>query len=537
MYFLGISGGLMIGNQDGGAALMKDGKLIAAVEEERLLGDKHASGNLPRRAIAYCLKEAGITIQDVESVSFPGKTYRDFDAILKDYLEFHFGHAPKIELVDHHTAHAATTYFAWDRDPALILTMDFSGDRACTTASVGEGNEIREVLRMGKPNSLGVYYSVLTQYLCFMKDSDEYKVMDLSPYGEPTIDMNGLLCKDGETYRLNSEFLKIHVAPDLPAPSKQERLYIGDLGLPGKARLASEPLTDYHRDVAASGQKQLEDMVLHLIEGLVKQTGLRRLCLAGGVSLNCVMNQKIRESGLVDELYVLPHVSDAGLSIGGAMLQSAAHGVRPEPMQHCYIGPSFSDDEIDDVISNCHIKAEKLENVAEQATADLAVGSVVGWFQGRMEFGPRSLGNASILADPRKAEMKDRINLLVKFREGFRPFTPSVAEEAAGEFFKDIKISPYMTQTYDVQPDKRAVIPAVTHVDGSARVQTVSRKYNPRYHALISEFGRLTGVPVVLNTSLNLMGQPIAAHPRAALANFYSTGMDRMALGSWYLSK
>ena len=537
MYFLGISGGVMIGNQDGGAALMKDGKLIAAVEEERLLGDKHASGNLPRRAIAYCLKEAGITIQDVESVSFPGKTYRDFDAILKDYLEFHFGHAPKIELVDHHTAHAAATYFAWDRDPALILTMDFSGDRACTTAAVGEGNEIREVLRMGKLNSLGVYYSVLTQYLGFMKDSDEYKVMGLSPYGEPTIDMNGLLCKDGETYRLNSEFLKIHVAPDLPAPSKQERLYIGDLGLPGKARLASEPLTDYHRDVAASGQKQLEDMVLHLIEGLVKQTGLRRLCLAGGVSLNCVMNQKIRESGLVDELYVPPHVSDAGLSIGGAMLQSAAHGVRPEPMQHCYIGPSFSDDEIDDVISNCHIKAEKLENVAEQAAADLAAGLVVGWFQGRMEFGPRSLGNRSILADPRKAEMKDRINLLVKFREGFRPFTPSVAEEAAGEFFKDIKISPYMTQTYDVQPDKRAVIPAVTHVDGSARVQTVSRKYNPRYHALISEFGRLTGVPVVLNTSLNLMGQPIAAHPRAALANFYSTGMDRMALGSWYLSK
>jgi carbamoyltransferase len=175
--------------------------------------------------------------------------------------------------------------------------------------------------------------------------------------------------------------------------------------------------------------------------------------------------------------------------------------------------------------------------VAEQAAADLAAGLVVGWFQGRMEFGPRSLGNRSILADPRKAEMKDRINLLVKFREGFRPFTPSVAEEAAGEFFKDIKISPYMTQTYDVQPDKRAVIPAVTHVDGSARVQTVSRKYNPRYHALISEFGRLTGVPVVLNTSLNLMGQPIAAHPRAALANFYSTGMDRMALGSWYLSK
>lgn len=236
-------------------------------------------------------------------------------------------------------------------------------------------------------------------------------------------------------------------------------------------------------------------------------------------------------------MFVPPHVSDAGLSIGGAMLQSAAHGVRPKPLQHCYVGPSYSDEEIAEVIESCHIKYERPENIAAQAAADLAAGLVVGWFQGRMEFGPRSLGNRSILADPRKAEMKDRINRLVKFREGFRPFTPSVTEEAAGEFFEDIKHSPYMTQIYNVRPEKREIIPAVTHVDGSARVQTVSSRYNPRYHALISEFGRLTGVPVVLNTSLNLMGQPIAAHPRAALANFYSTGMDRMALGSWYISK
>ncbi len=537
MYFLGISGGILPGNQDGAAALVKDGRIVAAVEEERLIGIKHASGLLPKNAIKFCLKKAGITLKDVQSVSFPGKTYKDFNAILTDYLEFHFGYAPPVVLCDHHTAHAASTYFVWGREPALILTMDFSGDRVSTFAAIGRGQEIEEIYRIRKPNSLGIFYSILTQYLGFQKDSDEYKVMGLSSYGSPKYDLSGVLCTNGTTYHLNAEHLQSFEDPDRPAPSKQERLFSGNLTLPENARLADEPVTEYHMDVAASGQKALEDVVLHLIEKLVKQTGIRRLCLAGGVSLNCSMNQKIRESGLLDELFVPPHVSDAGLSIGCALLESTKHKIVPRTLEHGYLGPAYTDAEILQILEDCHATYEKPESVEVRAAKDLAAGKIVGWFQGEMEFGPRALGNRSILADPRDDGMKDKINRLVKFREQFRPFTPSVLAERAEDFFENTVPSPYMTVTFNVKEAKKSVIPAVTHVDGTARIQTVCAQTNEKYHRLIQEFDKITGVPVLLNTSLNVMGQPIACSPRMALATFHSCGMDSLALGPYYLTK
>ena len=421
MYFLGISGGVLSGNQDGAAALIHNGEIIAAAEEERLIQIKHASGLLPKNAIRFCLKQAGISIRDVASVTFPGATYKNFNEILHDYFDFTFGYSPPIVLEDHHLCHAASTYYLWTREPALILTMDYSGDGTSTFAAVGENLDIRELYRISKPNSLGVFYSILTQYLGYQKDSDEYKVMGLASYGKPTLDFSEVLHIHGEKYQLNPAHLKSAVSPGLPAPSKQEKIYVGNLSLPQPARLSGEPVTEYHMNVAASGQKSLETMVLHLVERLVKKTGIRRLCLAGGVSLNCSMNQKIRESSLVDDFFVPPHVSDAGRAIGGALLQSVKNNIAPKPLNHAYLGPEYRNEEIRQVLDDCHLNYEFLENIEARVAEDLARGMIIGWFQGRMEFGPRALGNRSILADPRDESMKDKINRLVKFREEYRP--------------------------------------------------------------------------------------------------------------------
>lgn len=538
MYFLGINGGVMTGNQDGAAVLIKDGAIVAAAEEERFIGIKHASGLLPKNAIKFCLKEVGISIKDVANVSFPGATYTNFEETLKDYFDFNFGYVPPITLVDHHLAHVASTYFTWTNDPALILSMDFSGDRISTMAAIGDGTEIREIYRIEKPNSLGIFYSMFTQYLGFEKDNDEYKVMGLSSYGTPKYDLTDVLRKNGDTYKLNYSHLKDSLlSPNIPAPSKQERLYVGNLSLPHRGHLSNEPITSYHQDVAASAQKLLEDIVLHLVERLVKKTGIRKLCVAGGVALNCVMNQKIRESGLVDSFFAPPHASDAGLSIGCALLQNVSSKTDPKVLEHCYLGPSYADEEIREVIEHCHLNYERPASLEQRIASELANGKIVGWFQGRMEFGPRALGARSILADCRRPEMKDRINKLVKFREPFRPFTPSVLEEEAGEYFENATISPYMTVTYNVKKDKQHIIPAVTHVDGTARIQTVNKRTNNRYHKLIEEFNKITGVPVILNTSLNVRGQPIACSPRTAVSIFCATGMDAMGIGPFLLSK
>lgn len=537
MYFLGISGGVLSGNQDGAAALVKDGIIIAAAEEERFIRIKHASGLLPKNAIKFCLKQAGIAIKDISSISFAGATYTNFEEILKDYFDFTFGYAPPIILIDHHLAHAASTYYLSGFDSSLILSMDFSGDRISTFAAMGDGMQIKEIYRIAKPNSLGIFYSMLTQYLGFQKDNDEYKVMGLSAYGNPKYDLGKVLKKDGKIYQLNPAYLRNNVSPNMPALSKQERIYVNNMSLPYRGRLADEEITPYYKDVAASGQKLLEDIVLHLVDNLVKKNGLRKLCLSGGVALNSVMNQKIRESGLVDSLFVPPYVSDAGLSVGCALLQSVKYNIRPKPLEHAYLGPSYSVDEIKKVLEACHLEYEIPINLEERVADDIAKGKIVGWFQGRMEFGPRALGNRSILADCRDPEMTDKINRLVKFRESFRPFAPSVLDENAAEFFESITVAPYMIETFKVKPEKKSIIPAITHVNGTARVQTVSKKTNPRYHKLITEFKKITGVPVILNTSLNIMGQPIACTPRQAIENFFSTGMDVMVIGSFYLSK
>ena len=537
MYWLGISGGVLAGNQDGAACLLRDGRIVAAVEEERLLGIKHANGQLPRRAIEHCLARAGIGLRDVAAVGFPGITWAGFDATLRDYLLLHFGHAPEIRLLDHHLAHAASSYGFSGLDDALVLTLDFSGDRTSTALFHARGDAIEPVLRIARPNSLGLFYSMLTQYLGFGRDDEEYKVMGLASYGEPRFDLSEILRPEGESYRVNPAFVKSALRPDLPAPSKQEGLF-APLPLPRPHRVAGEKLEPYHMDVAASAQRALEEAVLNLLRHAAPKSPSRHLCLAGGVALNCAMNRLIRESGLFDSLFVPPHVSDAGLALGcAALLSLEGQRVRPEPIAGCDWGPRFSDEEIEKVLERCGVRAERPEDLCAAVARDLAEGRIVGWFQGGLEFGPRALGSRSILADPRHAAMKDRVNHAVKLREGFRPFAPSCLEERAAEWFVDSVKSPYMTITFEVKPGQRQRVPAITHVDGTARVQSVGRAASPLFHRLISEFERRSGVPMLLNTSLNVQGQPIVADPRAALGLLYSTGLDGLAIGSFYLRK
>jgi carbamoyltransferase len=389
-----------------------------------------------------------------------------------------------------------------------------------------------------RPNSLGLFYSILTQLLGFQRDNDEYKVMGLASYGKKEVDLSWLLSYGGGEYRFHHEDFMVPMGPMQPFPSKQEGIYADRLvERLGKARLKEETLEQRHMDLAYSAQKTLERAVTDLVTWLHKETGSRNLCIAGGVGLNCVMNQRLLALPFVDRIYVQPAASDAGTAIGAALEVVAEHGFQPEVMDHVYTGPSFSDEEIQRALDSYKVPYRREQDICRFAAEKLAQGSIVSWFQGAMEFGPRALGNRSILADPRDPAMKDRINATIKFREDFRPFAPAVLEEKVGEYFLDGVASPFMTLTFDVREEKRSQIASITHVDGTARIQTVSARTNPLFHRLISEFGRITGIPMLINTSFNVKGQPIVCTPRDAVSTFYMTGMDYLVLGNHVLAK
>lgn len=535
MNILGISGGASAGNQDGAAALLVDGRLVAAAEEERFTGIKFANGLLPKQAIRSCLRQAGLQMADIHAVAFPGATYVGIRDTLRRFFEYNFGIAPNIELVDHHLAHAACAYFASGWDESLALTADFSGDGKSTTLSAARHGAFDLLLEKRKPDSLGVFYSAVTQYLGFLKDSDEYKVMGMAAYGQPRFNLDHILEITADGYRLHAEFLQGVVA-GRPAPTKQERLF-DTFPLPPPARLPGSPIEQVHFDVAASAQRQLERAVLQLLEHACRATGLSRVCLAGGVALNCLMSQKIRELPGVDAIYLPPVASDAGLSLGGAYLAAQSRGDRPAPLPHAYWGPEYSDDEIRAVLDRAAAPYRVTTDPAGTAAELLCQGKVIGWFQGRMEFGPRALGNRSILADPRVANMQDTINHKVKFREEFRPIAPSVLHEAGADYFVDYRDSPYMTQTFGVLPAVKDRIPAVVHADGTARLQSVHRGTNPLYAELIERFAARSGVPMVVNTSLNAYNDPLACEPHQALRTYFTTGLDALVLGSFVLEK
>lgn len=529
MNVLGLSGGYHYGSTDSAAALIVDGRLVTAIEEERLTRVKHAPSAMPLESIRACLRQASLALRDIDCVAYYVNTYVDATRELTDHLTHWFGCAPPIHLVDHHLAHASSAYPLSGFDAALIVTSDWSGDRSTGSIGTGNGREMQIHERTTWPNSLGMYYALITQYLGFARQ-DEYKVMGLAAYGEPSVDMGELLRVADDRFEVNPRILRDGIR-SMQAPhysAEMERIL-------GPRRRPGESIGPREANIAASAQRQFEAALAALVRRATRFSSSRNLCLAGGSALNVVANSRVREALAIDAVYVPPAPNDAGCAIGAAAHLAQTMGVSIAPGRTAALGPEWIDDEIERDLKLLHARYTRVASAAAWAADAIAGGRIVGWFQGRMEFGPRALGNRSILADPRDPGMKDRINLRVKFREEFRPFAPSVLTDRAAAWFADPPHSPFMSLVAGVLDAKR--LPAITHVDGTARLQTVDRDANPAYHALIEAFEARTGVPVVLNTSFNYAGQPIVCTPQEAVYTFAGTGMDALVIGSFVLEK
>lgn len=537
MNILGICGGVRLGNWDSAAALVVDGTICAAAEEERFLRVKHAPGMLPTQAIRYCLQHARLKPGDIDLVVFPGRTYVNMKERLSEYFRYVHGVTPRIELCDHHQAHAASAFYCSGLPDALVITADYSGDGLAATVWDASKSGMKPLKNWAFPNSMGAFYALITQHLGFDFGEDEYKVMGLASYGHPTTDLSWLLYSTPDGYQLNPSALR-HIGPGEPPLSPQEPLFskLVEERL-GPPRRKGALIEDRHQNLAASAQRQLETVMMAQVNAFRKQTASRNLCLAGGVAMNCVLNQKLAETGDFDSVYVPPVASDNGLALGAAVLGCVSEDRHPGPLRSAGLGSEYPASEIKKSFEEIGAPYQEISNPASCAAEMLANGKIIGWFQGRMEYGARALGHRSILADPRIAEMKDRVNAVVKFREGFRPFAPSVAEEAAGQFFLKPRQAPYMTFTFDVEKTAASSIPAVTHVDGTARVQTVSQSVEPLYHSLLTEFARRGGLPLVLNTSFNIKGQPIVENPNQAISTYFGSGLDALFIGPFLLSK
>jgi carbamoyltransferase len=597
MYTLGINAAY----HDDAACLVKDGVVIAAAEDERFTHVKHGkrpvpftTWQLPFHAIEYCLREAGIEMKDVDHVaySFRPELFAGSDARLDPLFLQYVNSAPRQladgaphhltdrfgglahdgpylwHYIEHHLAHEASAFLAAPFGESAVLTMDGRGEHVTTSYGEFRDGRYRRIKQVDLPHSLGLLYERVTHYLGFLHSSDEYKVMALASYGEP---------------RFLDEFRRMVRVDDRGNYSVEradlERVF-------GPARRRGGPMEQRHFDIAHSLQKVLEETVLRMAAWLHRETGLADLCMAGGVALNCVMNARVRDEGPFERVWVQPAAGDAGTALGAALWvdwqERGRHGdpARRWSMEHAFLGPGFEDREIGEFLRWTGVPFRKLDDVAGEAAALLAEEKILGWFQGRMEFGPRALGGRSILASPLRPEMQARLNE-IKDREDFRPVAPVVLEEAAHEWFtphrsrdagKDGFVSkpgtdhiyqsaksdaaadvsrygngglspvsgfpaPFMLFVFDVRPDKAERIPAVRHVDGTARVQTINREQNPRYYDVIRAFGERTGVPVLVNTSFNTRGEPIVCTPRDAVECFWTSPLDALVIGSYLLEK
>ena len=572
MYVLGVNAY----HGDAAAVLLRDGVLVAAVEEERLRRVKHWAG-FPTLAIRACLDIAGVSGDAVEHVAVgrdpkanllrkirftlsrrPGmrtvvdrlRNARKVRAIAEPLalaLQVPAGRLPGIHYVEHHPAHLASAFFVSPFDDAAVCAIDGFGDFTSTSMAAGAGNRLDVLARVYFPHSLGMLYTAVTQHLGFTGYGDEFKVMGLAPYGKP--DRVGELrqlvaLKEGGRFELALEFFRhsregFEMEWDEGSPTLG-RVFTPELErLIGPARRADQPLTEEHENIARSLQAVYEEAAFHVLNGLWERTKNPRLCLAGGCAMNSVANGKIRSHTPFRELYIQPAAGDNGTALGAAyhVWNKVLERPRSFVMEHAYWGAAYPKADVPALLAGHRDDAwdyqvhryDSEEKVCRAAAELIAGGNVVGWFQGRMEWGARALGNRSILADPRRADMRELINTKIKFRERFRPFAPSILEECLAEYFVDAVPDPFMQLVYPVRTDKQAVLPAITHVDGSGRLQTVSERTNPRYYRLIREFQRLTGVPVVLNTSFN-ENEPIVDTPEQALDCFFRTRMDAIVI-------
>jgi len=595
--------GLSAFYHDSAAALVDDGRIVAAAQEERFTRRKHDAG-YPANAIASCLQAAGAALDDVDHVAFYDKPFLKFERLLetyvalaprgfasfrvavpvwikeklfqKDVLRRQLGQlAPDVDwdakllFAEHHQSHAASAFYPSPFSEAVVLTMDGVGEWTTTSVALGKGNDLEVIREIHFPHSLGLLYSAFTYYAGFKVNSGEYKLMGLAPYGEARYAQRILdhlidLKADG-SFRLDLAYFDY--CTGLTMTNRRFDELFG-----GPPRRAEEPLQQRHMDLAASIQAVVEQAVLRMTSSLRQETGIANLCLAGGVALNCVANGKVLRQGLFDDLWIQPAAGDAGGALGAALLAShrllgaprraggsAQTGRCADAMRGALLGPEFSAEEIATVLDEVGARYERLgdEELLETAATALAEGKALGWFQGRMEFGPRALGNRSILADPRSPDMQKTLNLKVKFRESFRPFAPSVLRERVSDWFELDGDSPYMLLVADVKAQRRrdigdaerqlsglarldvprSDIPAATHVDGSARVQTVHRDTNPRFHGLLAAFEARTGCPVLVNTSFNVRGEPVVCTPADAFRCFMGTHLDCLAIGNCFLRK
>ncbi len=534
------------------AALIQDGRVVAAAEEERFNRVKQAPRMPPVQSAEFCLKFAGLTATDIDYVAVgfaaPSRyaflraigTLRDLEfenflhtfPSLGEYLIQQYKLRRDLEeaipgitgrpwvYVRHHVAHAASALYASGFTEASVLTIDGNGENDSGLLGVAEGGKLKVLGRKLAPESLGGLYSNATHQLGFVRHVEEGKTMGLAAYGEPVIEIEGLRV-GSDSYEMDRRFLISGFWEGL-----------------GEPRRSGEEITDGHKDLASSVQNALEEAGKALARGLYEATGKRALCLAGGVVLNCDMNAKILGLDCVDDVFIQPAAHDAGTALGAALEVAARHG---DPtnfvMEHAYWGPEYGSEEIQAFLDEAKVAYSRPPDIEQAVAERLAAGDIVGWFQGRMEIGPRALGGRSILANPAMPEMKDKVNAEVKHREGWRPFAPSILEEEASKLVFDSYPSPFMLLTFTVRPEWREQLVASMHVDNTVRSQTVSKKTNPRYHGMISKFYEITGVPAVLNTSFNDRGEPIVMTPQDAVRCFSSTGLDHLAVGDFLISK
>ncbi len=608
MRILGIGGF----SHDSAACLMINGEIRFAAMEERFTRKKH-QGGMPDKAVQWCLDEAGIGPEDVDHIGF----YMDWKsrmwrrllyrsrALVRSpryslaYILYEFAHNAeylfgayrlkgkntRIHFLNHHQMHGASAFFGSPFEEAALLSIDYIGEFTSTWMGLGRENQIKTLQEIPFPQSLGVYYSALTDYLGFLRANDEYKVMGLASYGNPETYIEKfreiITLPSEEEYHIDLDYFQYHFLPGSRLGYVSEK-FIREFGPPRKK---SDPIEERHQDIAAAVQMRLEEVALHLCRHLYELSGKKKhLCIAGGVGLNCSMNGRLLAESPFEDIYVQPAAGDDGIAIGicyhiyhemlgrarqiktivkpeaeqthlevqaDSIEEKAAPLIepvqeKPVGLKHVYLGPRFDNEEIEKALRISKLPIEKLEDTCKTTAGWIAKGAIVGWFQGPMEFGPRALGSRSILADPTRADMKDILNKWVKHREDFRPFAPSVCEENFHDYFLHPRVDaakgapseyPFMLFIFPVREAMQGKIPAVTHVDGTARVQTVSERANPKYYRLIREFEKIQGVPVVLNTSFNIRGEPIVCTPKDALRCFFTTGIDVLVLGDYLVRK
>lgn len=537
MIVLGLHGGVTVNQHEPSVCLIVNGRVVALCEEERYTRIKSSYGYLPYYSIQACLEKANIQASDIDLVVTPGLTYDFFKDRISHYLKHYFGIQPRIECIHHQEAHLATAFYASGYEKALCISLDATGDGSSGFVAIGSKENGFKVLQsLPTKSSIGFFYSLITHYLGF-QDGDEYKVMGLAPYGNPNVDLYSIVKPTNDGWDFDWSFIKDNPPGKSPFEPMCGAKIISLLGSP--ARTILEPTNQRHMDIACSAQKVLEECLLNYVSFWKKKyPELTSLCLSGGVAMNCVANEKIRKSGIFEKVFVPPMSSDRGLSLGCAYSGSVMLGDKPQKLEGAYLGSSYSNDSIKNELDGNSIGYLHLDSPTDYAAELLSQGKIVGWFQGSSEAGARALGNRSILASPKTKEMKDAVNKRIKFREMFRPFAPAVVLEGASDYFELLgDESPWMCFAPACTEKALVEVPAVVHVDNTARVQTVSREDNLAFYNLIDNFGRLTATPVVLNTSFNLKGQPIVETPRDALMTFFGCGLDVLILGNYLVEK